>query len=268
MTDNSPSDTSDLERENRTLNKRLDRMQRKLSSMEILQAQNNNVMRALMRDLEAERAESERLLLNILPEQIAQRLKSNKGVIADRFEEASVLFADIVGFTALTRSLSADEMVAWLNEVYSQFDEFVQWYNIEKIRTIGDNYMVASGVPDPRDDHAVVLADLALKMREHVASMPPVRNHRISFRIGINSGPVVGGVIGTHKFQYDVWGEAVNLASRMESHGEPGRIQVTNATYKLIKNDFVCKPRGTVQVKGEGELESWFVEGRASSGSD
>jgi len=242
-------------------------MQRKLSSMEVLQAQNNNIMQALMHDLEVERSESERLLLNILPEPIAQRLKANPDVIADSFDEASILFADIVGFTALTRLLNAEEMVAWLNEIYSRFDEFVKQYGVEKIRTIGDNYMVASGVPFPRADHAVVIVDLALQMRDYIASIPPVGKHRINFRIGINSGPVVGGVIGTHKFQYDIWGDAVNLASRMESHGEPGRIQVSSAIYKHIKNDFVCEPRGIIQVKDQGDMQCWFVEGRASSGS-
>ncbi len=262
MSNNGNPDSADLEREYRTLQKRFDRMQRKMSSMEVLQAQNSNIMQALMSELEAERAESERLLLNILPEPVAQRLKANSGIIADSFDEASILFADIVGFSSLTRLLSADDMVGWLNEIYSNFDEFVQKQGVEKIRTIGDNYMVASGVPFAREDHAVVITDLALQMRDYVASIPPVQNHRINFRIGINSGPVVGGIIGTHKFQYDIWGDAVNLASRMESHGEPGRIQVSNTTYEHIKDDFHSEPRGEIQVKGDIDIQCWFVENR------
>ena len=183
-------------------------------------------------------------------------------MIADRFEAASVLFADMVGFTRLTEALPADEMVGWLNELYSRFDAHVQARGVEKIRTIGDNYMVASGVPFPREDHAVVLTDFALDLRDAVDAMPPIDGEKVGFRIGINSGPMVGGVIGTHKFQYDIWGDVVNTAARMESHGEVGRIQVTAATHALIAEHFACERRGPIAIKGKGEMETWFVDGR------
>ena len=250
-----------IERENRTLHKKLARAEKKMRSLEILQEQNTSLLRALMADLDAERAESERLLLNILPEPVAQRLKTEPGVIAERYEAASVLFADIVGFTPLSETLTAEEMVEWLNEVYSAFDGFVQRHGVEKIRTIGDGYMVAAGVPFPRDDHAEAITHLALDIKAYFESLSPVHGHEATFRIGINSGPVVGGVIGTHKFQYDLWGDAVNTAARMESHGVPGRIQVTAATHDLIEDRFRCESRGRIEIKGKGEMETWFVVG-------
>ncbi len=261
MTDDGSSTPSDIERENRTLRKKLERSENKMRILETLQEQNANLLRALMGDLDAERAESERLLLNILPEPVAQRLKTEPGVIADRYESASVLFADIVGFTPLSETLSAEEMVEWLNEVYSAFDAFVQDRAVEKIRTIGDGYMVAAGVPFPRDDHAAALTRLALDIKVYFEALPPVHGHTADFRIGINSGPVVAGVIGTHKFQYDLWGDAVNTAARMESHGVPGRIQITAATHELIKDQFSCEPRGPIEVKGKEAMETWFVLG-------
>jgi len=253
-------DPAPFERQNRTLQKKLARTERQLETLEILQQQNANLMRALMVELGEERAESERLLLNILPEAIAQRLKAEPGIIADRFDSVSVLFSDIVGFTPLSETLSARQMVEWLNEVYSVFDSLVQDHDVEKIRTIGDGYMVAAGVPFPRDDHAAAITRLALDMKAHFATLPPVSGHRVSFRIGISSGPVVGGVIGTHKFQYDIWGDTVNTAARMESHGVPGRIHISTATYELINKEFICESRGTIAVKGKGEMDTWFVE--------
>jgi adenylate cyclase len=260
MSDVEVPDPTLLERQNRTLQKKLARTEGKLETLEILQQQNANLMGVLMAELDEERSESERLLLNILPGAIAQRLKTEPGIIADRFDSVSVLFSDIVGFTPLSETLSARQMVEWLNEVYSVFDTLVQDHDVEKIRTIGDGYMVVAGVPFPRDDHAAALARLALDMKAHFATLPPVSGQRVNFRIGINSGPVVGGVIGTHKFQYDIWGDTVNTASRMESHGVPGRIHISTTTYELINQEFICKPRGTIDVKGKGEMETWFVE--------
>jgi class 3 adenylate cyclase len=263
--DVAPPELRDLERENRTLRKKLDRFDRQLQSLELINRQNSNLMQALMADLDAEKAESERLLLNILPEAIAQKLKANPGeAIAERFDSVSVLFSDIVGFTPLSETLSPEEMVEWLNEVYSDFDALVQEHDVEKIRTIGDGYMVAAGVPFERVDHAVALARLALDMRAQFEALPPVHGHKAEVRIGINSGPLVGGIIGTHKFQYDIWGDTVNTAARMESHGVPGRIHVSTATYNLVKDHFTCEPRGTIDVKGKGEMETWFVEQQAS----
>ena len=260
MSSGEAQDPTVVARQNRTLQKKLARIERKLESVEILRQQNANLMRSLMAELDEERAESERLLLNILPGPIAQRLKSEPGVIADRFDSVSVLFADIVGFTPLSETMSAEEMVEWLNDVYSAIDVMVQEHEVEKIRTIGDGYMVAAGVPFPRDDHASALTHLALDMKAHFEDLAPVHGHHVDFRIGINSGPVVGGVIGTHKFQYDIWGDTVNTAARMESHGVPGRIHVSTATHDLIGDEFICEPRGAIDVKGKGAMETWFVE--------
>jgi guanylate cyclase len=211
--------------------------------------------------LRGEQAKSENLLLNILPKEIAGILKNESRTIADHYTEASILFADMVGFTPLSARLAPVEMVELLNEAFSYFDSLVDKYDVEKIRTIGDSYMVASGVPRRRADHAQALVCMALEMRNFVNTHTFRNGQQVSFRIGINSGPVIGGVIGKRKFVYDVWGDAVNIASRMESHGMGGTIQITKATYDLIKDDFVCEPRGTVDVKGKGEMEVWLVIG-------
>ena len=208
----------------------------------------------------SEREKSEALLLNILPKDIVTILKRESRTIADHFEGASILFADVVDFTPMSEKMSPTELVDLLNEIFSYFDNLVEKYDVEKIKTIGDCYMVASGVPRPRPDHAHVLAHLALEMREFV-NQRRFGEHKVSLRIGINSGPVVAGVIGRKKFIYDLWGDAVNTASRMESHGSNGMIQITRATYELIKGDFVCEPRGTVYVKGKGEMEAWQIRG-------
>ncbi len=202
---------------------------------------------------------SETLLLNILPKEIAAILKNESRTIADHYEEASVLFADMVGFTPLSAQLPPVEMVELLNEVFSFFDSLLDKYGVEKIRTIGDSYMVASGVPRGRPDHAQALAHMALEMRDYISTHTFRNNQRVSFRIGINSGSMIAGVIGRRKFVYDVWGDAVNIASRMESHGVGGAVQITQTTYELIKDDFVCEPRGSVNVKGKGEMEVWLV---------
>jgi class 3 adenylate cyclase len=262
MTDHDATDIDQLRRSNRTLEKKLARAEGRVATLEQFRESSDKLMRGLMTELNVEKAESERLLLNILPETIAQRLKEEPGVIADSFESVSVLFADVVGFTPLSESLSAQEVVEWLNDVYSEVDGLVQEHGVEKIRTIGDGYMVASGVPHIRDDHAVALTRLAIDMKEHFSNVRPVHGNHVDFRIGISSGPVVGGVIGTHKFQYDIWGDTVNTAARMESHGVPGRIHISGATYGLIKDSFATEPRGAIEVKGKGLMETWFVEGQ------
>ena len=202
---------------------------------------------------------SEALLLNILPKEIAAILKNESRTIADHYDEASVLFADMVGFTPLSAQLPPVEMVELLNEVFSFFDSLLDKYDVEKIRTIGDSYMVASGLPRGRPDHAQALVRMALEMRDYIATHTFRNDQCVSFRIGINSGSMIAGVIGRRKFVYDVWGDAVNIASRMESHGMGGAVQITRATYALIKDEFVCEPRGTVNVKGKGEMEVWLV---------
>jgi guanylate cyclase len=211
--------------------------------------------------LRFEQAKSENLLLNILPKEIAALLKNHPGTIADHFDCASILFADIVNFTPLSSELPPKEMVDLLNEIFSYFDDLVEKYGVEKIRTIGDNYMVASGIPRPRPDHAQALAHMALDMSAYIQSRPAVHGKRLDFRIGINSGPVIAGVIGRKKFVYDLWGDPVNTASRMESHGVPGKIQISRETYELLRDEFICEPRGSVMVKGKGEMETWYLVG-------
>jgi guanylate cyclase len=202
---------------------------------------------------------SEALLLNILPKEIAAILKHESRTIADHYDEASVMFADMVGFTPLSAELAPVEMVDLLNEIFSFFDSLSDKYDVEKIRTIGDNYMAACGLPRRRADHAQTLVSMALEMREYVTTHTFLDGRRLNFRIGINSGPMIAGVIGRRKFVYDVWGDAVNVASRMESHGQGGSIQITRATYELVKDEFICESRGPVNVKGKGEMEVWFV---------
>jgi len=209
--------------------------------------------------LRIEQAKSENLLLNILPKEIAAILKNEERTIADHYPEVSVLFADMVGFTPLASRLPPVEIVELLNEVFSFFDSLLDKYQVEKIRTIGDSYMVAAGVPRPRHDHAQVLIHMALEMRDYIAINEFCNQHGINFRVGINSGPVIAGVIGRRKFVYDVWGDTVNIASRMESHGVSGAVQITQATYERIKDEFMCEPRGTVNVKGKGEMKTWLV---------
>ena len=205
--------------------------------------------------------QSDDLLHNILPDEIATRLKESEAMIADQFDDASVLFLDVVGFTPMSAAMTPAELVGLLNTIFTDFDAFVADEGLEKIKTVGDEYMVAAGVPTPRPDHAHAIADLALRIQNHLATRE-FAGHRITARIGINSGPVVAGIIGSSKFSYDLWGEVVNTASRMESHGEPGAIQISPSTYQRIRDQFDCDRRGTIDVKGIGALETWFLRGR------
>lgn len=218
----------------------------------------------------AERQRAEALLLNILPREIAPRLKADaNATIADQVDSASVLFADMVGSTPLFADMSAAQAVDWLNEIFSTFDRLVDKYGAEKIRTIGDNYMVAVGVPTERHDHAEVLTRLAIEMRDAVEHLAPRNGKKMVFRFGIHSGPLIAGVIGETKFQYDLWGDTVNVASRMESHGEIGRVHVSAATYELLDaSGFACERRGVVAVKGRGEMETWFINGRVDDAAE
>ena len=206
---------------------------------------------------------AETLLLNVLPKEIAQILKYENRTIADHYDEASILFADMVNFTPMSAEMSPVAMVELLNEIFTHFDGLVEKYDLEKIKTVGDCYMVAAGVPRPRADHAQALTRLALELHEFIQQNGFHASRPVDFRIGINSGPVLAGVIGRKKFIYDLWGDAVKIASRMESHGAGGVIQITRATYELIKDDFVCEPRGTVNIKGKGEMEVWYVKEEA-----
>jgi class 3 adenylate cyclase len=219
-------------------------------------------------EIEKEREKSERLLLNILPEPISERLKAKQESIADGFEEATVLFADVVNFTPFSETLLPEELVEFLNRVFSKFDELVGARGLEKIKTIGDAYMVAGGLPEPREDHAQAMAELALEMAEAVRKFEYTDHRPLEMRIGINTGPVVAGVIGVKKFIYDLWGDTVNTASRMESHGMGGEIQVTRATYEKLKDEYVLEPRGTIPIKGKGELETWLLKGKKAAGGN
>jgi guanylate cyclase len=214
--------------------------------------------------LALEREKSDRLLLNVLPADIAAKLRNDGHAPAERFDQVSVLFADVVDFTKLSEKLSPQAMLSLLNEIFSYFDELAARYGVEKIRTIGDNYMAVSGAPQRREDHAHALVGMALEMNEYIERRP-LEAQDLRFRIGINSGPAMAGVIGHHKFHYDLWGDAVNVASRMESHGLPGRIQVGPDTFALIKDDFDCEPRGPIEIKGKGAMETFWVCGRTGA---
>lgn len=212
--------------------------------------------------LREEEAKAQNLLLNILPRSIAERLKVETRTIADQFSSASILFADVVDFTPLAERLPPAEVVTLLDRLFSHFDELAERYGVEKIKTIGDSYMVAAGVPSPRPDHARALALMALDMHAAMRSVDEIGHLGLELRVGINSGPVVAGVIGRKRFLYDLWGDAVNIASRMESHGRSGRIQISRDTKELLGDEFACEPRGPIPVKGKGEIEAWYLVGR------
>ena len=219
------------------------------------------VLQYFVRAREQEQAKSERLLLNVLPAPIAARLKEHEGVIADDLPAVTVLFADIVGFTPLSERLAASELVSLLDAVFARWDALVARYEVEKIKTIGDAYMVAGGIPLPRDDHAEAIAELALAMGPQLAACSAETGLPLQVRIGIDSGPVVAGVIGRTKFSYDLWGDTVNTASRMESHALPGTIQVTERAFERLRHRFELRQRGTVEVKGKGPLTSYLLIG-------
>jgi class 3 adenylate cyclase len=212
---------------------------------------------AMLRRFSLERARAESLLLNVLPAEIATELKEHGTTRPRRFDSVSVLFADVVGFTGMSAALTPEETVARLNAAFTGFDALAARHGCEKIHTIGDAYVVAAGLPVASDDHGDAIASMALDMLDLVETQG-----QLGFRFGISSGPVVAGVIGTTKFQYDIWGEAVNMASRMESSGVPGRIQVSEGTRRLLGDRFMLSPRGEIEVKGIGTVPTWFLESR------
>lgn len=212
--------------------------------------------------LEFQRKQTEKLLLNILPKPIAQRLQKSQKVIADSFADVSVLFADLVGFTDFSSQTTPTELVELLNLIFSEFDQLSEEHGLEKIKTIGDAYMVVAGLPTYRPDHAEAIAQMALDMQAALASFNAKIGQAFRLRIGINIGPVVAGVIGLSKFIYDLWGDTVNVASRMESSGIPGEIQVTAATYERLKEQFLFKERGSILIKGKGEMITYLLLGR------
>lgn len=231
-------------------------------------------LKGLYAKVVAEQKVSERLLLNMLPYPIAERLKAHLDevadssfpqVIADRFPEVSVLFADIVDFTGFSAGMSPEQLVEMLSDIFTAFDTIAENRGLEKIKTIGDAYMAAAGLPVPVDDHATRAAHMALDMIEAISRFNVLNGCNLQLRIGINSGEVVAGVIGKRKFIYDLWGIAVNLASRMESQGVAGRVQVTQATRRRLGNNFVFEERGTIATKGMGEVRTWFLVARNSA---
>ena len=215
--------------------------------------------------LDKAHARSESLLLNILPPTIAGRLKADSGTIADGFAGVTVLFADIVGFTKMSARMAPERVVELLDDLFCTFDDLAGGLGLEKIKTIGDCYMIVGGLPELRPDHAQAVAQMALAMIRAVHVAGKDIGEPIDVRIGMHTGPVVAGVIGKRKFTYDVWGDTVNVASRMESHGLPGHIQLTSATHHALDGKFVMTRRGMIEVKGKGEMETWFLEGPATS---
>ena len=208
-------------------------------------------------------AEAERLLLNVLPREIAARLRRGEEPIADAHAEVTILFADIVGFTKLASEVDPVPLVGLLNDVFTEFDRLAERHGLEKIKTIGDAYMVVGGAPESRGDHAAAVARLALDMHAVLREVCQRRTIALDLRIGVHTGPVVAGVIGRSKFSYDLWGDTVNIASRMESHGEPGRVQISAATRAKLGEAFLAEPRGTIVLKGRGPLETWWLTGEA-----
>lgn len=235
-----------------------------------LQAQNKQLQQEI-RDrlkaeaaLEQEREKSEKLLLNILPQPIAEQLKQNPQAIAYRFAAVTILFADIVDFTGLSAAIPPTALVNLLNQIFSEFDHLADTHGLEKIKTIGDAYMVVGGLPHPMANPVAAIADMALDMQQAIQQYQRADQNPFRLRIGIDTGPVVAGVIGRKKFSYDLWGDAVNLASRMEAQGEPGRIQVTEGVYQRLRDRYQFTPRGTIAIKGRTEMPTYWLEGRCS----
>ncbi|HEX6034999.1 MAG TPA: adenylate/guanylate cyclase domain-containing protein [Anaerolineales bacterium] len=209
--------------------------------------------------LRMEQEKSENLLLNILPKDIATRLKRGEEQIVDNYESVSILFVDLVDFTPLSATCDPKAMLAFLSDIFSYFDQLVEKYAVAKIETVGDSYVVAAGLPTPCENHAAVVTSLALEIQAYFESGVFLEGQPVHCRMGINSGPIMAGVIERKKISYNVWGDTVNTASRMQSHGIPGQIQVSEFTHRLIKDEFVCEPRGTVHVKGKGDMRVWLV---------
>jgi class 3 adenylate cyclase len=214
------------------------------------------------KELSDEKQTSERLLLNVLPAPIADRLKSGEGLIVDRFDAVTVLFADIVGFTSLSSRIPPEQLVSILNELFSSFDKLAEKHGLEKIKTIGDAYMVVAGIPQPVANHAHAIAHMALDMLHTVDDFANQQRSELTIRIGIHTGPVVAGVIGQKKFIYDLWGDTVNTASRMESHGVPGRIHLTEASVDLLRDTFEVESREPLEIKGKGRMQTYLIVGK------
>jgi len=220
-------------------------------------------LRSLQKALQIEQEKSDRLLLNILPQSVAEQLKQEQSTVAEQFDRATFLFADIVGFMPSSSTVPPEDVVKLLNQIFSIFDRLTEKYNLEKIRTIGDSYFVAGGLPLRRDDHVAAIADMALDMQAAIVDFNWPNGEPLNLRIGINTGgPVVAAVIGIKKFAYDVWGDAVNIASRMESQGAAGKIHVTAETYECLKEQYQFEKRETIIVKGKGKMQTYWLAGK------
>jgi class 3 adenylate cyclase len=218
-----------------------------------------DVEQIYLRQIEEERARSDSLLLNILPKPIADRLRNGETHIVNSFDEVTVMFADLVGFTALSTQIEPTKLVFFLGQIFSAFDELADRHGIEKIKTIGDSYMAVAGLPLPHHDHASAVARMALDMHEVIEKFSRQSEGILKVRIGICTGPVIAGIIGQNKFIYDLWGDTVNTASRMESHGVPGRTQAAATTYEVLRDRFQFEERGVIEVKGKGSMNTYFL---------
>jgi adenylate cyclase len=253
---------AEFEKLNRMLERRLARLDSNVRQMEEMQDSTSKLLSKLMEELAEERAKSHALLLNILPQTIIDRLEAGETVIADRFPEVTVLFSDFMGFTDISSQMDPSVLVTELNTLFSEFDEMCERTQVEKIKTIGDAYMAVGGLPGTRADHPAAVAELALGMVEAIKGRNEDRGWRV--RIGIHTGPAVAGVIGTRKFVYDVWGDTVNVASRLESSAEPNQIHVSATFANEVGGRFQLEPRGTIDLKGKGETRTYFLLGLRS----
>jgi adenylate cyclase len=253
-------DAAALERENRILGRRLHRLEENVRRLEDFGDSNARLLSQLVKDLEVERARSQGLLLNVLPQRIIDRLNAGETLIADRHEEVTVLFSDFVGFTEITARLPTAELIDELNDLFSGFDAICEATGVEKIKTIGDAYLAIGGLVVDSGDHRAAIAETALRMVELVAARP-VSRASWEVRIGLDSGSVAAGVIGTAKFAYDVWGDAVNVASRLEAASLPGRIHVSDALAAALADRYRLEPRGALEIKGKGPMTTWFLVG-------
>ncbi len=264
MTD--PGSLADLDKQNRALARKLDRLQTNMRQLEEIRDLNGKLLSNLMRELDEERTRSRELLLNILPMQIVDRLEGGETLIADRYDSVSVVMSDLVGFTSISSRLEPKILVSELNRLFSEFDAICADAGMEKIKTIGDAYMAVGGLPGTREDSIAAAAEMALSMMEALARVNEAGSGGWRIRIGIHTGPAVAGVIGTWKFVYDVWGDTVNVASRLESSSLPDRIQVSGEVARALEGQFEVESRGVIDLKGKGETETFFLGGRCGTG--
>jgi adenylate cyclase len=257
-----PGSDADLEKQNRLLARKLDRLQSNTRQLEEIRDVNSKLLSSLMHELDEERTRSTELLLNILPRQIVDRLEAGETLIADRYEQVSVLMSDLVGFTGISSQLSPKVLVTELNRLFSEFDALCAESGMEKIKTIGDAYMAVGGLPGTREDHVAAAANMALGMVDALRRINETTDQGWRIRIGVHSGPAVAGVIGSWKFAYDVWGDTVNMASRLESSSLPDHIQISSTVADALGSAFVVEPRGTVELKGKGDTETFYLRGR------